>query len=342
MDLGFSQAGFDVVFSNDVNPSVKETYNRNHSCRLDIRSIADVSVFHIPPVSGFIGGPPCQSWSLIGYMKGEDDSRGKLFYEYIRLLELCRPDFFVAENVPGIVSKTHREAWKRIVHKFHEVGYYVSCVLLDASGYGVPQERKRVIAVGYSENLVSRLDGQFVFPRSSEKVVTLRDAIGDMPAPLPVEPNSCHPPGCLSLPNHEYATGGFSPRFLTRNRRRGWDEVSFTIQASARHCPIHPGSPPMFKVAKGQWSLNDSEFPFTRDDSGEVVYGPHNPVKARRFSVRECARIQSFPDDFEFFYSKVDDGYKMVGNAVPVKLAEAIARNIRRDLESCAYKESSA
>jgi DNA (cytosine-5)-methyltransferase 1 len=102
---------------------------------------------------------------------------------------------------------------------------------------------------------------------------------------------------------------------MSRNRVRSWDEPSYTIQAGGRHAPIHPGAPKMIKIGKDK-----------------MKFDKKNKDKYRRLSVRECARIQTFPDDFIFFYEKLSDGYKMVGNAVPVKLAEIIAREIKKTL----------
>ena len=127
----------------------------------------------------------------------------------------------------------------------------------------------------------------------------------------------------LVVKNHEYMTGSFSTIFMSRNRVRAWDEPSFTIQAGGRHAPIHPQAPKMIKI-----ETNKQEF----------VRGKEHLY--RRVSVREAARIQTFPDSFEFIYTDVVDGYKMIGNAVPVKFAEVIARQIKRDIDE--YIASSA
>jgi DNA (cytosine-5)-methyltransferase 1 len=255
-------------------------------------------------------------------MGGVEDPRGRLFYEYIRVIRDKMPLFFVAENVPGIISKTHLPEFEKIIHHLGRQGYRVVYKLLDARGYGVPQERKRVIIVGYSE----KLGKTFAFPeeahskspidlpsgRKTRPWVALRGAIGDLPESVPVAWNKAN--ANLSVPNHEHVTGGFSPIYMSRNRLRGWDEQSYTIQASGRHAPLHPSSSKMIKLGKDVWGF----------ESSSPAY--------RRLSIRECARIQTFPDDFLFYYDRASDGYKMVGNAVPVKLAEAIAAQIKCDL----------
>lgn len=110
--------------------------------------------------------------------------------------------------------------------------------------------------------------------------------------------------------------GSFSTIYMSRNRKKNWCDQSFTIQAGDRHAPLHPLSSDLVKLEKDKW-----------------VFKETNP-KYRRLSVRECARIQTFPDNFIFYYRNIADGYKMIGNAVPVKLAEAIARKIKEDMES--------
>ncbi len=324
LDLGFENAGFEVVFANDIDRAVWGTFEKNHGVAIDRRSIADIPSDEIPDADGIVGGPPCQSWSLAGEMKGANDPRGRLFYEYVRILKDKQPMFFVAENVPGLVSKTHLPEFKKIILEFSAAGYNVNYQLLDARDYGVPEERKRVIIVGLHKSL-----GQtFAFPKPShakdpadpivgkkqKRWLTLQDAIADLPEAVKAcDKNKAN--ANLAFPNQEYMNGSFSTIYLSRNRRRNWDEASFTIQAGGRHAPLHPSSSKMKKISGDEWAFD-----------GE------NP-KYRRLSVRECARIQTFPDDFVFYYTAIADGYKMIGNAVPVKLAEAIAKQISAALD---------
>lgn len=145
----------------------------------------------------------------------------------------------------------------------------------------------------------------------------MQDAIGDLKdTALPaLERNQTNGEAC-SLPNHEYLTGGFSTMYMSRNRVRSWDEQSFTIQAGGRHAPIHPQAPKMELVSKNK-----------------RIFLPGKEHLYRRLSVRECARIQTFPDDFIFQYKKVTAGYKMIGNAVPVNLAYFLATQIKEQLK---------
>jgi len=309
LDLGFSNAGFRIAFANDNDKDVWETFERNHGVQIDKRSIKWIKSEEVPDALGFVGGPPCQSWSLAGAMRGVKDSRGKLFYEYLRLIEDKKPIFFLAENVAGIVSRTHKPEFDKIVKKFDDIGYNVSWKLLNAKSYLVPQDRKRVIIVGYRKDTNKR----FKFPEGHENILTLKDAIDDMPESVPAKEKNI-PNENIEIPNHEHMIGKFSTIYMSRNRKRRWDEPSFTIQAGGRHAPLHPSSTDMIKKEKDYWEF-------------KVKGAPH-----RRLSVRECARVQTFPDDFIFYYNNVAKGYKMIGNAVPVKLAEILARKIMEDL----------
>ena len=259
------------------------------------------------------GGPPCQSWSEAGACKGIEDDRGKLFYEFIKILNDKKPKFFVAENVSGMLAEKHKTAVQNFIKMFKETGYNVNLYLVNAADYGVPQDRKRVFYIGFRDDL----DIDFKFPKPLGKKINLKDAIGDLQdTAIPaLEKNKTNGVYC-KFPNNEYMIGGFSTIYMSRNRVRSWDEPSFTIQAGGRHAPIHPQAPKMTFVEK-----NKREFLKGKED----LY--------RRLTVRECARIQTFPDSFKFYYTDVADGYKMVGNAVPVRLANVVAKSIKECLK---------
>lgn len=311
LDLGFTNANFELVFANDNWGGCWETFEKNHNIPIRRESLLDISPSEIPNVDGFVGGPPCQSWSLAGKMGGTNDPRGKLFYTYVKFIEEKKPLFFLAENVPGMISKTHMPEFENILRSFREIGYETSFKLLNAKDYGVPQDRKRVIIVGYREDL----NKKFQFPKPLRKKVTLKDAIGDLPEAMPATEKNKTNGNQLEVPNHEYMVGGFSSRYMSRNRVRCWEEPSFTIQAGGRHAPCHPQATKMIKV-----------------EEDKRIFDPNSPAPYRRLSVRECARIQTFPDDFIFYYTNLAQGYQMIGNAVPVKLAEAVAKGIYQDL----------
>lgn len=323
LDLGFEKAGFDVVWANEFDFSIHPTYRLNHPntqlCTLDIR---EINANNIPDCDGIIGGPPCQSWSLGGRSLGIDDDRGKLVYDYIRIVKEKKPKFFIMENVPGIVTPRHFDIFNEFLNLFRDAGYIVKYELMNAADFQIPQERLRVIVVGTRKDL----NVEFLFPtKLSSEPVTLLRAIGDLrtdPTPycdekVNVENNT--------ILNHDYYTGPFDNKFMARNRVRGWDELSFTIQAQAKNEPLHPQAPKMVYVSAQKRQFVKGK---------EYLY--------RRLSVRECARIQTFPDSFKFVYEKVADGYKMVGNAVPPRLAYYVALSIRKcfsmSMPFCSHK----
>jgi DNA (cytosine-5)-methyltransferase 1 len=317
LDLGFHQAGFEIVWANEFDKNVTPTLRRNFpGAVVDDRSITLVQPSDLPDdLDGIIGGPPCQSWSEAGAKRGFEDKRGQVFLDYIRLVKAKKPKFFLAENVAGMLSKTHAEAFAFLVNEMESTGYAITYKLLNAADYGVPEDRYRVIFVGYQKSL-----GEFKFPEPRASKVTLKDAIWDLRDSATPALSGKRGQQALSIPNHEYLVGGFSSMYMSRNRVRSWDEQSFTIQAGARHAPMHPDAPKMTKIGS-------DEFEFT---GGIDNY--------RRLSVREAARIQTFPDDFEFVYDDVATGYKMVGNAVAVKFAKALAEVIMADLKSAPKK----
>ena len=309
LDLGFQKAGFKVVAANEFDKTIWETYEKNHDTKLIKGDICEISSDEFPDCDGIIGGPPCQSWSEAGALKGIDDPRGQLFYQYIRILEDKKPKFFLAENVKGMMAKRHNSAVKHIVSQSEDAGYNVFIHLLNASDYGVPQDRKRVFYVGFRKDLNVNFD---LPPEKYDYKLTFKDAIYDLKDnAIPALPkNKTNGEKCNFL-NHEYFIGAYSPIFMSRNRVRGWDEQAFTVQASGRQCQLHPQAPKMIKVEKNK-----------------QIFKPGSEDLYRRLSVRECARIQGFPDDFKFYYTNLNDAYKMIGNAVPVNLAYEMAKAI--------------
>lgn len=314
MDLGFEKAGFDIVFANEYDKTIWETYEKNHKTPLDKRDIRKIDSADVPDCDGIIGGPPCQSWSEAGMMKGIEDARGQLFFDFIRMLKEKQPRFFVAENVSGMLSKRHEEAVNNIIKMFEEAGYNMHIKLLNANDYDVPQDRLRVFYIGFRKDLKIK----FEFPEPFKYKPNLKDAIWDLKdSAIPaLEKNKTNGEEC-KITNHEFMTGSFSSIFMSRNRVRCWDEPSFTIQAGGRQAPLHPQAPKMIQVEKNK-----------------RIFVPGKEKLYRRLTVRECARIQCFPDDFNFYYKDLATGYKMIGNAVPVNLAKAVANSIKIALDN--------
>lgn len=341
---GFEQAGYEVTVANDNWKIAIDTFKLNFPNAKTI--LGDINKQEIQDeivescgtkIDVVVGGPPCQAYSLAG-SRDPEDPRGKLFNSYIDIVEKLQPKAFVVENVKGILSMKHfkhdtptdvKEKYIEVINDrksrnlkvsieqlnhhiedfmvpvpelicdtFREIGYDVKYKLHNSADFGVPQQRLRVFFIGTKSGKKIR------FPRIThvkepsldlKPYVTLRDAIGDLPFP--------------EIGNDdEVQMGSFSPIYMSRNRRRSWDEVSFTIQAGARHAPLHPASPPMTKVGVDEQIFGD---------------GPQ-----RRLSVRECARVQTFPDSFQFT-GKTIHKYKQIGNAVPPQLAKHIAESVK-------------
>lgn len=295
---------FNTIFVNDIFTEARETYARNvgkyiYMDKSDIRKIKQ-----FPKADIVLGGFPCPGFSEAG-PRLLDDKRNFLYLHFIRCLMQSKPKLFVAENVKGMTTLGKGEVFKQIVEDFAAAGYTIYHKLLSSEEYGVPQIRKRVILVGVRNDI----DFEYHYPEPAygdekkglKKVVDLRTAIGDL------EDN----PG-------EYFTGSYSSMFMSRNRKKSWSEPSFTIQASGRQAPIHPGGEPMVKVGKDKYIFSDGE------------------ENNRRLSVKEIARIQTFPDWYKFSRgtsnrnenAKLDLVYKQIGNAVPVRLALAVAEPI--------------
>lgn len=323
LDLGFKKAGFSIPFANEFDPAIYETFKKNHpKTHLIEGDIRNIDTESLPKdIDGIIGGPPCQSWSEAGNKKGIKDERGQLFYEYIRILKAVKPKFFLAENVSGMLANRHSAAVRNILKLFDEAGYDVSLTLVNAKDYGVAEERKRVFYIGFRKDLKIKFEFPHGSTENDEDKLTLKDVIYDLKdsAVPALEKNKKNP---KADNNHEYFIGDYSPIFMSRNRVKSWEEQAFTVQASGRQCQLHPQAPKMEKVGVDKMQFKKGK---------EKLY--------RRMTVREVARIQGFPDSFKFYYDNVNDGYKMIGNAVPVNLAYEIAQQIKKALEKNAQEK---
>jgi len=235
-----------------------------------------------------------------------------LFFDYIKIIEEIQPLFFVAENVPGLLAKRNKIPFELIKTYFKDAGYNLTVQVVNAANYNVPQNRKRVFFIGYRDDL----EKQFEFPGPSEYVSIVKNAIKDLhDTAIPsLSFNKSNKEAC-SIFNHEYWEGSYSYIFMSRNRVLSWDKPSYTIQASGRQMALHPQAPYMIKVKK---------------DVMEFAKGFEHLY--RRLTVRECARIQTFPDEFIFYYDSLESGYRMIGNSVPVNLSQAIAEKIYSDM----------
>lgn len=313
LDLGFEKAGFNIIAANEFDKNIWATYEKNHNNPLIKDDIRNLKESDFPSnITGIIGGPPCQSWSEAGSLKGINDKRGQLFFDYIRILKHLKPKFFLAENVSGMLSNRHSESVKNIISRFEESGYDVTIDLVNASDYGVPQDRKRVFYIGFRKDLNIKFKFPYPTTKNWNEKKTLKEAIGDLAnSAVPALPKNKANQN-LEILNHEYFIGNFSKIFMSRNRVRPWNKPGFTVQASGRQCQLHPQAPEMILIGKDK-----------------RIFALGKEKLYRRLTVRECARLQGFPDDFKFIYTDVNNGYKMVGNAVPINLALIIAKQIK-------------
>lgn len=292
LDMGFENEGFDVLWANDLDKDACATYENRSKATVVQGDVTKIDFSEVPDCDVLLGGFPCQGFSLAGPRR-LDDGRNVMYRQVTRFLETKRPKIFICENVKGLLTMADGEILKAIVEDFKKKGYRVSYELVDAADYGVPQNRQRVIVCGTRDDL----KGEFRMPKPDGTRTTLREALAGMPEPKP----------------EEICSDGFSSRYMSRNRKRGWDEVSFTIPAMAKQVALHPSSPDMKKIGKDLWE-------FGKD--GET----------RRLSWRECAVIQTFPREMEFI-GNLTSKYRQIGNAVPVRLAQVVAGEVRKMLE---------
>ena len=293
-DAGVVKAGFNVVFANDVLPYAKQFYQANHP-ETDYH-LGDVSeVKHFPEADLLVGCYPCQGFSQGGVRKA-DRKINFLYREFDRALRRIKPKAFIVENVSGMQRSDLRHLLQTQIVRFRSAGYRVTWQKLDAKDYGVPQDRVRLFIVG----IRSDFDLRYEFPKPTHgssggtPYRSIRDAIGHLP----------------EWPEGEFNAEPFHWYYLSRNRYRGWDECSKTVVASSRHVGLHPSSPRLRKIEVDKWVFV-------------------NDARARRFSFRECALLQGFDPRIDFpDTGSLTEKYKVVGNAVPPPLFEAVARNL--------------
>lgn len=287
LDMGFERAGFHTIWANDFEPDACKTHERWSDAKIVCGDIGKIHEDTITDTDIILGGFPCQGFSLSGPRK-IDDSRNSLYRHYVRIVKAKQPLMFVGENVKGLLTMGGGQIIDAIIQDFSDCGYNVFYKLLNAKDYEVPEDRERVIIVGFRKDLHVE---SFEYPHPRDFIVTMRDALKNIPEPS--EDDVCNAP--------------YSSRYMSRNRKRGWDDVSYTIPAMAKQVTLWPGSPDMIKYGQDDWRF------------GEGL--------TRRFSWQEAAAIQTFPKDLEF-YGDLTSKYKQIGNAVPVKLAEIIATHL--------------
>jgi len=324
LDCGFKKAGFNIVFANDFDADAQAVYSLNLG-DIDKRDILTVQEGEIPNGDILTAGFPCQPFSNAGNRKGVHDSRGMLYKECLRIIKQKMPKVIVFENVKGLLSTKYidgRNLADVIVSDLDEMnglGYNVVHQLVNAADYGVPQNRQRVLFVGIRKDLGKT----FVFPAPQDKSkMTLRHILS---VPNDVENNVDWP---------------FSPQAL--------DMISFIPEGGSwKDVPYEHLAPRFQRIRDDMKKYHSPNFyrRFSRDEiCGTMTASaqPENcgiihPTEDRRFTVREVARIQTFPDNFKFITDtpkNITAMYKVIGNAVPVNLAYAIASAIMEQVFS--------
>lgn len=299
-DAGLISAGFDIVMANDILPYAKEVYEANHpETDYILKNIQEIK--HFPQADLLVGCYPCQGFSQ-GGKRQADNKLNYLYQDFARALNYIKPKAFIVENVSGMTRKTFEHLLLDQIKVFTEAGYNVNYAVLNAAEYGVAQERKRIFIVGIHNNF----EQKFQFPTATHGIglknkKTIREALVGMP----LWPNES-----------EYYNYDFHWYYMSRNRKRSWDETSKTIVSSPRHMLLHPISPDMIKIGEDQWKFETDE-------------------PARRFTYKEAAKLQGFTNLVFPRESEVtlDNKYKVVGNAVPPPLFEVIAIKLRAMLE---------
>ena len=299
--LGLEQAGLESVALMEINKYACETlkYNRPHwnVMNEDVTNV-DFSQFEVDAV---IGGFPCQAFSYAGKKLGFEDTRGTLFFEFARAVKETRPKLFLAENVRGIISHDNGRTLKTIIQILSELGYNVEYRLVNAVNYGVPQKRERVIIIG-------TLDGfKFRFPREEKEIVTLKEALKDVP---PSE-------GMKYSDNRKKILELVPPGGC-------WRDLPIEIQKDFMGKSFYSGGGRTGMARRLSW--DEPSLTLTTSPSQKQTERCH-PDETRPFTVREYARIQTFPDSWEF-QGSMSEKYKQIGNAVPVKLAYKLGQSI--------------
>lgn len=319
LSLGFKEAGFNCIFAIDNDKKSIDTYQRNlgnHAVCGDIHELTRDGIYSFlgrrPQIDVIVGGPPCQGFSV--QRRGHDkDSRNFLVLEYLRLVMEIKPKIFVMENVAGLLSMRGEPVLKEFKKQVESAGYGVSIEKLDASGFGVPQRRKRVFLVGCYKK--QAFDFPLPYEEYLKKPKTVRDAIFDLQE-LKEGSVANHKADKLSKINID--------RIRSIKEGQGRDSLPEYLQlpchrnnSSHRHLDTY---------GRMAWDLPASTITARFDSFSRGRFG--HPVLDRTITLREGARLQTFPDDFEFVGTKVEVA-RQIGNAVPPKLAQEIALAVK-------------
>ena len=322
LDLGFRMAGFQTVWANDFDQDAQTVYRLNLG-EIDGRDIRSVPADDIPNCIVLTAGFPCQPFSSAGKRKGVRDSRGTLYQECLRVIKAKNPKVILFENVRGLLTTKYFDGRKLIDVLVDDLsvlgthGYQVSYQLVNASDYGVPQNRSRVIIVGFRKDMGK----SFVFPQRLPKDGLL---LGDvLSIPKNVSSQIAWPLSHQAMAMVEQIPEGGS-----------WKSIPYDkLPARFRRIrdDMHRYHSPNFYRRFSRKEINGTITASAQPENCGIIH----PTENRRFTIREIARIQSFPDTFHFLddtTKNVIAMYKVIGNAVPVNLAKNLALAIRQQM----------
>lgn len=334
LSLGFEKAGFKSILAIDKWRDAIITYNENRSYKCgtttDIHDFTNQQLLKYKEdynIVGIIGGPPCQGFSMVG-TRQTNDPRNSLYIEYVRFVDVIKPDFFVLENVPGLLSMEKGKFKEDIVKRFSELGYNVNYQVLRASDYGVPQSRKRVFFVGLNKHIFN--DTFFNFDTlEKRKPVSTEMAIGDLPTLEDKESTETYTNEPKNYFQEKIRDGAI--KLLNHVRTNHTSKTVEIISMVPDGGTIKDLPEEYYKVRNynAAFKRMNSKLPSGTIDCGHRNYFHYSLNRIP--TVRESARIQSFPDTYEFCGSKTSQ-YTQVGNAVPPLLAYTIAIAIKRIL----------
>ena len=331
LSLGFEYAGFESVLAIDLWKNAIETFNYNRQNKVGI--VADISKIDDnfinenikSHINGVIGGPPCQGFSLAG-KRSVDDIRNQLYKDYFKVLNRIKPDFFVLENVAGILNLDNGNFKDDILKKANEIGYKIFYKKLIASDYGVPQNRVRVFFVGIKKELIKE---EFIFPDKKDYKITSFDALSDLPLLNETKKQTAY--ACEPKNDYQKLMRKNSNTVLNHENTNHTKETKELISNVPEGGSIKDLSDSLRgnRVYSSLLRRMNSKEPSNTIDTGHRTYFHYK--ENRIISVREAARLQSFPDDYEFLGGKQAQ-YKQVGNAVPPLLAKEVAESIKKYL----------
>ncbi len=314
LSLGLKNAGWNVVAAVEVDKYAVATHHQNFPSTQGIRcDVRDVDWSKFRGIDLVAGGPPCQPFSVSGKQLGQEDLRD-MVPEFVRIVSEVHPQAFIMENVKGLASVKFKDYLNNAIKDLKALGYNVSHTVLNSADYGVPQFRERLFIVGMR-------DGEFKFPKPTHGPgrkhpwVTVADAINDAPYDTPnvAKVVYCKNPILRKSPNAGMLVNG-------KGRPLNLNMPSLTIPASAGGNRTHIIDKDEVLLKYHASLMNGG-----KSNSG-IVPG------CRRLTLRECARIQGFPDSFDFVGPKSKQ-YSQVGNAVPPLLAEAVCRSVRKQVK---------